>query len=69
AGMGLGFTIALVTLSAIREVVGTGTILGIKISESYQPASVLIMAPGAFLALGLLLAYFNWRKLSRGEKI
>lgn len=69
AGMGLGFTIALVTLSAIREAVGMGTILGIKISESYQPASVLIMAPGAFLALGLLLAYFNWRKLSRGEKL
>ncbi len=69
AGMGIGFTIALVTLSAIREAVGMGTILGIKISESYQPASVMIMAPGAFLALGLLLAYFNWRKLQRGEKI
>jgi electron transport complex protein RnfE len=68
-GMGLGFTIALVTLSAIREVVGVGTIFGIKISESYEPASVMIMAPGAFLGLGLLLAYFNWRKLQRGEMI
>ena len=69
AGMGLGFMIALVTLSAIREAVGAGTIFGIKISESYQPASVMIMAPGAFLALGLLLAFFNYRKLQRGEKI
>ncbi|MCQ4575105.1 MAG: electron transport complex subunit E [Candidatus Brocadiales bacterium] len=69
AGMGIGFTVALVTLSVIREAVGMGTILGIRISESYQPASVMIMAPGAFLVLGLLLAYFNWRKLQRGEKI
>ncbi|MCP4365478.1 MAG: electron transport complex subunit RsxE, partial [Planctomycetes bacterium] len=68
-GMGLGFTIALVTLSAIREVVGVGTIFGITISESYEPASVMIMAPGAFLGLGLLLAYFNWRKLQRGEML
>lgn len=68
-GMGIGFTIALVILSAIREAAGAGTIFGIKVAESYQPAPVMIMAPGAFLVLGLLLAYFNWRKLQRGEKI
>lgn len=68
-GMGAGFTVALVTLSTIREAIGVGTIFGIKLSETYQPASVMIMAPGAFLGLGLLLAYFNWRKLQRGEKI
>lgn len=67
-GMGAGFTLALATLSTIREAIGVGTILGIKISETYQPASVMIMAPGAFLGLGLLLAYFNWRKLRKGEK-
>ncbi|HHT9119188.1 MAG TPA: electron transport complex subunit RsxE [Candidatus Hypogeohydataceae bacterium YC41] len=68
-GMGIGFTIALVILSSIREVMGAGTIFGIRVAESYQPASVMIMAPGAFLVLGLLLAYFNWRKLQRGEKV
>jgi electron transport complex protein RnfE len=68
-GMGIGFTIALVIVSSIREVTGAGTILGIKVAESYQPASSMIMAPGAFLVLGLLLAYFNWRKLQKGEKV
>lgn len=68
-GMGMGFTVALVIISAIREAVGCGTILGIRISETYQPASIMIMAPGAFLVLGLLLAFFNYRKLSRGEKV
>ncbi len=68
-GMGIGFMIALFILSAIREAVGAGTIFGVKVAESYNPACVMIMAPGAFLVLGLLLAYFNWRKLQRGEKI
>ena len=67
-GMGIGFTIALVILSSIREAIGAGTIFGIKIAENYQPASMMIMAPKAFLVLGLLLAYFNWRKLQRREK-
>lgn len=67
-GMGAGYTIALLILSTVREATGSGTILGIKIAESYQPASVMIMAPGAFLVLGIVLAYFNWRKLSKKEQ-
>ncbi|KAB2831960.1 MAG: electron transport complex subunit RsxE, partial [Candidatus Brocadia sp.] len=50
-----------------REALGAGTIFGLKVSESYQPASVMIMAPGAFIVLGLLLGFFNWWKLRKSE--
>src|SRR3989304_2775153 len=68
AGLGLGWTLSLCLVSSIREIVGSGTLLGLKVSESYQPASVMIMAPGAFIVLGLLLGFFNWRKLRKSEK-
>ncbi|MCR4321508.1 MAG: electron transport complex subunit E [Candidatus Brocadiaceae bacterium] len=68
AGLGLGWTLSLCLISSIREIVGSGTLFGLKVSESYQPASVMIMAPGAFIVLGLLLGFFNWRKLRRSEK-
>ena len=68
AGLGVGWTLSLCLISSIREIVGSGTLFGLKLSESYQPASVMIMAPGAFIVLGLLLGFFNWRKLRRSEK-
>jgi electron transport complex protein RnfE len=68
AGTGIGFTWALVLLSSIREVLGSGTIWGLKVSEHYEPASVMIMAPGAFLVMGLLLGYFNWSKERKSRK-
>jgi Na+-translocating ferredoxin:NAD+ oxidoreductase subunit E len=67
-GMGLGWTLSLGIISAIREILGAGTFFGLKVSESYNPASVMIMAPGAFIVLGLLLGFFNWRKLRKAEK-
>jgi len=69
AGMGVGFTLALIIISAIREILGEGTIFGIKIFVSYQPAIVFIMAPGAFLILGLLLALFKWQRLRKEERL
>lgn len=61
AGMGLGFTLALFILGGVREILGAGSILGISImGASYQPALIMILPPGAFLALGLLLALYNW---------
>jgi electron transport complex protein RnfE len=68
AGLGLGWTLSLCLISGIRELLGAGTIFGLKISESYEPASVMIMAPGAFIVLGLLLGFFNWQKLRKSEK-
>ena len=59
-GMGLGFTLALTVLGAIREIFGAGAIFGFSIfSETFEPALIMILPPGAFLALGLILAGIN----------
>ena len=56
-GMGLGFTCALTLIAAVREVLGAGTFAGIKLfGDSFQPMSIMILPPGAFLTLGILLA-------------
>lgn len=59
-GMGLGFTLALVIISTFREILGNGTFLGISIfPESFQPATILILPPGAFIMLGIILVVIN----------
>ena len=61
-GMGLGFTFALVVLGTIRELLGSGKILGFPIlPQAYQdsPMLVAILAPGAFITLGFILAVIN----------
>ncbi|MFH0738589.1 MAG: electron transport complex subunit E [Candidatus Omnitrophota bacterium] len=58
-GMGVGFTLALVLISGIREALGAGTILGHKLFGSFEPAFVLGMPSGALLVIGLLLGFFN----------
>lgn len=58
--MGLGFTVALTVLGAVRELLGAGSIFGLSIfGASYQPALLFILPPGAFLTLGFLMALFN----------
>lgn len=58
--MGLGFALALTILGCIRELLGNGTIFGHMIFGSgYKPALIMILPPGAFLALGILLAGFK----------
>lgn len=59
-GMGLGFTLALFVLGAVREVFGSGTLLGFTVFGSgFQPLLLMILPPGAFIAMGLLLAGMN----------
>ncbi|MGI5878204.1 MAG: electron transport complex subunit RsxE [Christensenellales bacterium] len=59
-GMGLGFTLSLTTLGAIRELLGNGTIFGLQImGAGFEPALIMAMAPGGFMLLGLLLALIN----------
>lgn len=59
-GQGLGFTLALTLLGAVREILGNGTIFGMAIfGEAFKPALIMILPPGAFLALGIMLALFN----------
>ena len=56
-GMGIGFTLALVAMSAIRELLGAGTLLGFQIlPESIQPLSIMILPPGGFFVYGVLIA-------------
>lgn len=59
-GMGLGFTLALFVLGAVRELFGSGTLLGMSVfGSSYHPLLLMILPPGAFIAMGLLLAGMN----------
>ena len=59
-GMGLGFTLALFVLGAVRELFGSGTLLGYAVFGSgYQPLILMILPPGAFIVMGLLLAAMN----------
>lgn len=57
-GMGLGFTIGLTIIGAIRELLGNGSIFGISI-PGYEPMAFFIRAPGAFLVLAVLIAIMN----------
>lgn len=59
-GMGVGFTLALVLISAVREIFGAGTIFGFSLPAHFQPAIIMILAPGALLTLGLLIGLTNW---------
>lgn len=59
-GMGLGFTCSLTLIASVRELLGAGTFAGIPLfAESFQPVSIMILPPGAFLTLGILLAVIN----------
>lgn len=59
-GMGLGFTVALICIGGIREILGAGTIFGITVTPaSYTPISIFILAPGAFFVLSILTALQN----------
>ena len=59
-GMGIGFTLSLAALGAIREVLGSGTFFGSTVfGPSFQPFSFMVEAPGAFVCLGLMLCIMN----------
>jgi electron transport complex protein RnfE len=59
-GMGLGFTISLGALGAIREILGTGTFYGKALfGPSFHPFDFMVQAPGAFVCLGLMLCIMN----------
>jgi len=69
-GMGIGFTVGLILISLVREVLGAGTItlfpVGdfsgvIKVPGLYNsPARIFSLSPGALLVMGFLMAFFNW---------
>jgi len=58
--MGVGFTLALCVLAAFREILGSGTIYGFPfLGADFKPATMMILAPGGFLALGIFIAAVN----------
>ncbi len=58
-GIGLGFTIALTLLGAVRELLGTGKVFGLEIYPEQYGMLTFVLAPGAFIALGFLIAIVN----------
>lgn len=64
-GIGLGFTIALTLLGSLRELLGTGKIFGFTVYPETYGSLVFVLAPGAFIALGFMIALFY---IIRGKK-
>ena len=59
-GIGIGFTLSLAALGAVREILGSGTFFGMSVfGSSYQPFAFMVEAPGAFICLGLMLCLMN----------
>lgn len=66
-GIGVGFTVALVIIASVREFLGNGSIFGIAILGGwYQPVTMAVLAPGAFIIFGLLLGGINLFKMRKG---
>jgi len=66
--VGLGFSMSLTLIGAIREILGVGTCFGFGVlPDSYEPFGFMVQAPGAFLCLGLLLGLMNAWSRRRGE--
>lgn len=58
-GVGTGFTLALTLLGSLREVLGNGSVFGLQLYNADFGALLFVLAPGAFIVLGLLIALFN----------
>lgn len=59
-GRGTGFLVALVIISAFRELLGKGAVLGVPVLGGARPLLIMILPAGGFLSVGLLMALFNW---------
>ena len=72
-GMAVGFAIALLSLGALREILGSGTLFGYSLfGPSFEPWVIMILPPGGFIMLGLLLLFFSWvkeRKQARANTV
>jgi len=68
-GMAVGFTFALVLVGGIREILGNGSLFGLSLfGESFEPWVIMILPPGGFLTLGVLLIIFAQVKKSRDKR-
>jgi electron transport complex protein RnfE len=69
-GMGIGFTLALLALGVVRELLGDGKLMGQAIfGPNFKPVLLMILPPGAFLTLGYFLGLFNWIDRRRTKNV
>ncbi len=69
-GMGAGFTIALLCLGAVREILGAGSLFGVQLfSDNFQPWVVMILPPGGFFVLGAWLLVFAGYRQRRERRL
>jgi electron transport complex protein RnfE len=62
-GMGTGFALVLLAMGVVRELLGSGTLLGARVlGESFEPWVIMVLPPGGFLTLGLFLLVVAWHK-------
>jgi len=68
-GMGAGFTLALLAMGSIREIIGSGTWFGITLTANlFDPMIIMLLAPGGFFVYGVLIAAVNFATKGRGVK-
>lgn len=68
-GMGFGFTVSLIVIGAIREILGNGTIFNLPVfGGSYLPLLLMILPPGAFIVLGVMLGLMNHVEIKLAER-
>jgi electron transport complex protein RnfE len=60
--MGIGFTLALLLISGVRELLGSGKLFGYNVFNNFEPMLIIAMPSGALLVIGLLLGFFNFLK-------
>lgn len=68
-GMGAGFTLGLSSVALVREIVGAGSLWGFKLFPGWEPVTVMVLAPGALLTLGLLIGLTNLIRKKRGKEM
>lgn len=67
-GMGAGFTLALIIIAAIRELLGNGTIFGFPLIKGFEPVTMMVLAPGALFTIGILIGLINFYHLKKKDK-
>ncbi len=65
---GLGYGLAIIFLAAVREILGSGAIFGLKFSEAFNPMGLFVMPPGAFIILGIMIFGLNIYRNKQKEK-
>ena len=68
-GMGIGFTLVLTLMGAVREIIGAGTLFSMPVlPDSIEPMGIMIQAPGGFFVFGVLMALAAWFDTRGGKK-